>query len=527
MTLVYRAVVAPGSPSELHGGVREEFAAWLKNQALTLDLPLSGTVESGNAELTVAEASDSEVSALRIVLSEEQAAGRLVTTVTAASAGSVSWIWVDVERLANDPYARLPEVGVPGIAPALLNRWVSKSGSTTLATGPTPVDALGVGDLLHQLTDPERLAPLIVMSRDRYASPEMAMDRADLIQDRVVGLANVFVLNADATTALADVLGPELQVTGGAVRTYMGGLTIPDRNPKRHGQIAGSLVAGQTAAAANRIQRQVTQHAVSQRPPQLYRERIASLPGFPRHLNKGQDDELIVELIALEAERDQLVGQVAGLRDEVEYSALQLDETEAELDSAQARVRYLESRLRAAGDRSAHLPTPATAVPESADSCADAIGQARQYLDNLDIGDTDFFAGQLDTHVKSSSWGKKAWRAFRAMQDYADLKTTVGFDGDFLAYCEQSPSALTMIPEGWVALRESESTDNNPKYRGARTFPVPEEVHEDESVYMCAHIKLEAGGRPAPRIHFFDDTAGTGFIYVGYFGEHLPNDQTN
>ena len=33
---------------------------------------------------------------------------------------------------------------------------------------------------------------------------------------------------------------------------------------------------------------------------------------------------------------------------------------------------------------------------------------------------------------------------------------------------------------------------------------------------MSAHIKLETGGRPAPRIHFFDDTAGaTGLVVAG------------
>lgn len=41
------------------------------------------------------------------------------------------------------------------------------------------------------------------------------------------------------------------------------------------------------------------------------------------------------------------------------------------------------------------------------------------------------------------------------------------------------------------------------------------------------HIKLQEGGRPAPRIHVFDDTAGASRkLYVRYFGEHLINADT-
>ena len=39
---------------------------------------------------------------------------------------------------------------------------------------------------------------------------------------------------------------------------------------------------------------------------------------------------------------------------------------------------------------------------------------------------------------------------------------------------------------------------------------------------MPAHIKVVKRGWPCPRLHFHDDTARTGKIYVGYLGEHLP-----
>ena len=313
------------------------------------------------------------------------------------------------------------------------------------------------------------------------------------------------------------------------MRSYLPELTLPDRAPKRHPYIAGTVFASQTVAAASRIQRSLTQQAIAQRPPDIYRDRVISMPGFPRHQGDSQDEELVEALVEVEVERDLLTAQLKESRDEIEFAALQIDEAERALDSATARIRFLEGRLSAAGDyENANRETPVSSVPETAESCAEAIGFARQYLMNVEMGDTDSSVASLDTYMKSPGWARKAWRAMRALQDYAELKSSGGFAGDFLAYCSESPQGRTVIPGGWVALKESESTDNNPKYSGARTFPVPEAVHPDEVVYMCAHIKIEAGGRPAPRIHFHDDTAGTtGVIYVGYFGEHLPNDQTN
>ena len=527
MSLLYRSIFTPRVDEDPLPAVRDTFQAWLNSKAVPLSLPDSGSASQQGLELSVADVTEGDIHALRLSLTEERVGEVWSTTVTAVCGAATPWIWVDLERVSDDPYGKPPIIGVPRVARNLLERWSCSAGITELATSPVVIDEAGVGALVAQLTDPGRIIPLIVISKDRYASAETALARAEMVLDKVVGLATVVVLEGAATSSLSEALGADLHVFGGAARTYMPELSIPDRNPKRNAYIAGTVLAGQTSAAATRIQRLITQQAVAQRPPQIYRDTVASLPGFPRHRGESKDEELVGELIALETERDQLRDQLKGLRDELEYSALQLDETEAELDGSQARVRYLEQRLRQKGDQTVHEPTPAASIPETAESCADAIGLVRQYLGNLDIGDTDYLAGQLDTHIKSPAWARKAWRAFRALQDYTEMKAAGEFSGDFQAYCSEAPAGRSVIPAGWVALRESESTDNNPKYRGVRTFPVPEDVDSSEVVYMCAHVKLEAGGRPAPRIHFYDDTSGTGMVYVGYFGEHLPNDQTN
>jgi hypothetical protein len=55
-------------------------------------------------------------------------------------------------------------------------------------------------------------------------------------------------------------------------------------------------------------------------------------------------------------------------------------------------------------------------------------------------------------------------------------------------------------------------------------LPISAEAVPEGRVYMEAHIRIEMGGTPCPRIHFYDDTAGTtGKIHIGWFGDHLDS----
>lgn len=144
------------------------------------------------------------------------------------------------------------------------------------------------------------------------------------------------------------------------------------------------------------------------------------------------------------------------------------------------------------------------------------------------VGDTGEEAAELTQNPKAGTWGRKAWLALRALQSYAEAKASGDFSGNFLSFCRTPPRGSDVIPAEWVAAGESETTTNNPRFRQARTFPVPTEVRTDGRAYMEEHIRLEKGSDPAPRLHFWDDTGGrTGNVYVGYLGRHLPNLQTN
>ena len=78
-----------------------------------------------------------------------------------------------------------------------------------------------------------------------------------------------------------------------------------------------------------------------------------------------------------------------------------------------------------------------------------------------------------------------------------------------------------------LAMNESETVRNNPELRSKRMLPVAKEVDATGTALMLSHLKVaEGGGNLAPRIYFYDDTAGaTGKVHVGFVGPHylMPN----
>ena len=68
---------------------------------------------------------------------------------------------------------------------------------------------------------------------------------------------------------------------------------------------------------------------------------------------------------------------------------------------------------------------------------------------------------------------------------------------------------------------------NSPRLKSLRVLPVPAEVSPAEKAFMGAHFKIAKSGTVSPRMHYLDDSAHTGKVYVGYIGRHLANTLTN
>lgn len=517
MTLLYRTIFTTEEPDPI-AAARDRFQGWLREKGIAAELVESGSVEAGEWSLEVVQAARDGVSAVRVHLDEQQGHQRWSTTLTVMDgAEREAWVWVDVDRVSDRPYGPRPVIAAPRLVREFLESSTCRASSTVLHGRVRRCDEGEVEELARELLAPDRTVPIIVVSSDP-TNPGAAFERGRKLFHALAGVANVWALEGRATSSLSRTLGETLHVYGGAVRTYHPGLTIDDEFPFRHRFAAREAFLPYPGLAAQRIARSILERATAARPPASLREQLARLPGFGR---EGRDGEQLLEdLLSVERERDQL-------QEDLQLSRLETEEAIREMEHARARVRWLEKCLSKHGDAVASDLMPPDPLDCTAESCEEALDLAAQ-LDRVEIGETVEHARELDRHQKGGAWGQKAWSALRALQSYAEAKATGAVEGDFLRFCTSPPPGSFPISAHWVALAESETTSKNRGFRQARTFPVPSEVDPSGKVYMGAHVKLEKGSDPAPRLHFYDDTGGrTGKVYVGYLGRHLPSPDTN
>ncbi|MGH1564674.1 hypothetical protein [Mumia sp. DW29H23] len=128
----------------------------------------------------------------------------------------------------------------------------------------------------------------------------------------------------------------------------------------------------------------------------------------------------------------------------------------------------------------------------------------------------------LDTYPKAGRWRRRTWAALTTLDAYAAAKA----DGrtrapNLRAFVAGRPSEL--LNERHVATAETAYTRQNRELRELRTFPVPTAVAPEGRAFFGPHVRIQlGGGRPNPRLYFYDDTSGaTGKVYVGHLGEHL------
>ncbi len=330
----------------------------------------------------------------------------------------------------------------------------------------------------------------------------------------------MIVLGRGAITKFSETLHQELgkgfDVYGGAIRTYLPGIE-PGDSPRVHRIVPFHRMQGRhIGVVADIIAAIVQRRACAQPPPEAWRNQLRLLLEPPNR----SDDEIQAELLSLEQARD----QERELRDRNEKTLEGERETAAatehENDDLRRRVAWLERCMQEQG--SLAEPTPIEDHQFDPDFCGDVPAEVARRFSSVVFPKSQWnHADDLDVHT-SAAWAKRAWRAFKALDAYATAKANGSFAGNLRDYCKDgSPSA---IPDTWIALSESETTDNNDHFRSLRTLPINPAVCGDSQIYMPAHIKIDQGGNPAPRIHFYDDTSGTtGKIHVGYFGAHLDS----
>jgi hypothetical protein len=181
------------------------------------------------------------------------------------------------------------------------------------------------------------------------------------------------------------------------------------------------------------------------------------------------------------------------------------------LQGANSKVRFLQRQL----DNSTHATDPAPPRPRPA-TFAELLDRLPEFP-HLRFTGNPKRTKDLDAHTVAN-WVSVAWDALRALDEYAAHGTGV----DFRQWCDNLPETCQHpFPAGKVTMRESETVANHHDWRRQRTFPVP-----GGRLFMQSHLRIGSGNTVSPRLYFHDDTANSGFVYVGYLGAHLDNTHT-
>jgi len=218
------------------------------------------------------------------------------------------------------------------------------------------------------------------------------------------------------------------------------------------------------------------------------------------------------------------------IRDDYEFRGLELAESEKEAGKLRDRVRYLSAELTKAGravEVYAAVDDTAWATPP------DLVELALMLTPEMaghPAATRVVFTGDLDnvseTQLRDHSglYVQRCWEFVRALHDYAALRAQGRFEGNVHSYLQSPDHDGTKVPLTRHARGESKQTIDG--WGDERVFPVPRACHPDEKIAMYAHFKAGQDNTFAPRMHYFDDTANTGKIYIGYIGRHLTNTKT-
>lgn len=254
------------------------------------------------------------------------------------------------------------------------------------------------------------------------------------------------------------------------------------------------------------------------------------------------EEALMAAQLASEAADEAESGQLAqhqevhDLQDQLRAFEEAADDLQLDLAAANRRAGVAEEQALEAWRQAARAQAgpdadlaPAPSRPIAPEKFADIGAAITEQLGEWvvftgDLSETE----ELDDRDTLGNGIDNCWRGLQALADYARAIRKGDFvGGNFTSYLQQTPPGYAVFEPGKLAGTESQTTKNSTKLKKQRIFPVPIAVHEDGEVHMWSHLRLTKIGIASPRLHFYDDTAKTGKVYVGYIGTHLDLASTN
>lgn len=246
------------------------------------------------------------------------------------------------------------------------------------------------------------------------------------------------------------------------------------------------------------------------------------------------DEDFLTEVFAF-AEQGM---KAESIRNKLSSTRTELDEAQQEKDLAEALIEELYTELddldnEAAQERvrasnfwmklqgSGHTETdwsdPTEDYPTVIKDVLARIGEF-EYLNFT--GDARI-ATNLDNRDNSTTIAKNCWNFFIALNSYAEQWDPTRSSVHMYLDNNVTPANPMHHAQG-----ETRSVRETEKYNKERHLPVPHEVDLSGYAYMYAHYRLSKTTGKAARLHYLDDMAQTGKIYIGYIGPHLTSNGT-
>lgn len=282
------------------------------------------------------------------------------------------------------------ERSVPGFVRAIISSGPAALDGILLRKEPrllsSPED---VADLVTLLEDPKRQSDVIV-----FALPEGSTDPTDAaasakeVHSKLLGVAHVFVITAQASFVLTDSVGRELSVFRQAVRTYRPGFRAWIDQPTNHPFALPNRIASWDESGAVSFERWMISQSLASSVNGTQREdrlpafntvrQIAAQAEHTKLKSAGGSDSELVKLY--EQDNEQLRSELKEQKEQYDGLLTTADvEREAAVNAANAakaqaldrlhRIRILESRL---SQVAAPLNTP---IPETLDNFEEWCGE--------------------------------------------------------------------------------------------------------------------------------------------------------
>lgn len=201
----------------------------------------------------------------------------------------------------------------------------------------------------------------------------------------------------------------------------------------------------------------------------------------------------------------------------IEELYIELDDLENEAAQERVRASKFWVELQSSGNTDADWSDPTEHYPTL---ISDVLARMDEF-EYLDFTGDFKIAQNLDNRDNSTTIARNCWNFLVSLNSYArQWEPTCN---DVHTYLDKNftPANPTHHAQG-----ETKSVRETEKYNKERRLPVPHNVEPSGYAYMYAHYRLSKTTGKAARLHYLDDMANTGKIYIGYIGPHLTSNGT-